>query len=69
MSEVQIKLQKKESKFNYIYYDLRNSLIIFTINVKELKERSMKGLLIVLYLYKKLFIYQFSYYSNIDLSQ
>lgn len=30
-----------------------NSLIIFSINLKELKEKNMRGLLITLFLYKK----------------
>lgn len=34
---------------------ISNSLILFIVNVKELKERTLKGLLIVLFLYRKLF--------------
>ncbi|KAM3135755.1 hypothetical protein pb186bvf_012152 [Paramecium bursaria] len=39
---------------NQAYSRKQSSCILFTINVKELKERNVRGLIIVLYLYKKM---------------
>ena len=38
---------------NQAYQKKANSYIIFSINLKELKEKNIRGFIIVLYLYKK----------------
>ena len=45
------KINRNKNKIKIIFY--RNSLILFTVNLKELKERNVRGFAITLYVYRK----------------